>query len=68
MTNLFVVLKSYSVLDKDPRGSKVLVRYAIVSILEIKAEKEHLIMKLKKTALLVPDGDAKKFFWVTRGP
>ena len=48
MTNLFVVLKSYSVLDKDPRGSKVLVRYAIVSILEIKAEKEHLIMKLEE--------------------
>ena len=38
MTNFFVVLKSYSVLDKDPRGSKVLERYAFVSILEIKAE------------------------------
>ena len=42
----FVCLVSYSVLDKAGEA-KVLGRYALVSILEIKAEKEHLIMKKK---------------------
>ena len=62
MTNFFVVLKSYSVLDKDPRGSKVLERYAFVSILEIKAEKEHLIMKLETFLVLTKKVDILSLF------
>ena len=42
----YIMIKE--VLDKDPRGSKVLERYVLVSNSEKEAEKKNLIMKIKE--------------------